>query len=174
MIFAALLLLIQVPIVTESLRLGRQTEIRLRMALLQKMPRLVDRYFQSRPISDMADRGHGIHITRQLPGLAVLLIQGLFELLATLAGTILIDPQGALLAIALVVAALGIPVAAQSMVGERDLRVRNHSAALGDLLWTRCSAWCRCAHIGPSARCDASMKAFSSNGRAPFVVGSLR
>jgi ABC-type bacteriocin/lantibiotic exporter with double-glycine peptidase domain len=130
-IFAALLLLIQVPIVTESLRLGRQTEIRLRMALLQKMPRLVDRYFQSRPISDMADRGHGIHITRQLPGLAVNLIQGLFELLATLAGTILIDPQGAFLAIALVVAALGIPVAAQSMVGERDLRVRNHSAALG-------------------------------------------
>ncbi len=130
-IFAALVLLIQVPIVTESLRLGRQTEIRLRMALLRKMPRLVDRYFQSRPISDMADRSHGIHVARQLPGLAVHLLQGLFELLATLAGTILIDPQGALLAITLVVVALGIPVAAQSMVGERDLRVRNHSAALG-------------------------------------------
>ena len=131
LIFAALLLLIQVPIVTESLRLGRQTEIQLRMALLRKMPRLVDRYFQSRPISDMADRSHGIHVARQLPGLAVHLLQGLFELLATLAGTILIDPQGALLAITLVVVALGIPVAAQSMVGERDLRVRNHSAALG-------------------------------------------
>jgi ABC-type bacteriocin/lantibiotic exporter with double-glycine peptidase domain len=130
-IFAALLLLIQIPIVTESLRLGRQTEIRLRMALLRKMPRLVDRYFQSRPISDMADRSHGIHIARQLPGLAVHLLQGVFELLATLAGTILIDPNDALLAIALVVVALGIPVAAQSMVGERDLRVRNHSAALG-------------------------------------------
>jgi ATP-binding cassette subfamily B protein len=130
-IFAALLLLIQVPIVTESLRLGRQTEIRLRMALLRKMPRLVDRYFQSRPISDMADRSHGIHVTRQLPGLAVQLMQGLFELLATLAGTVLIDRQSALPALILVVTALAIPVAAQSIVGERDLRVRNHSAALG-------------------------------------------
>ena len=129
LIFAALLLLIQVPIVTESLRLGRQTEIRLRMALL-KMPRLVDRYFQSRPISDMADRGHGIHITRQLPGWPSS-DTGSVRTVGDACRNVLIDPQGALLAIALVVAALGIPVAAQSLVGERDLRVHNHSAALG-------------------------------------------
>jgi ABC-type bacteriocin/lantibiotic exporter with double-glycine peptidase domain len=127
----ALLLLLQVPVVTESLRLGRHLEIRLRIALLRKMPRLADRYFQSRPISDMADRSHGIHVARLLPGLAVHLMQGLFELLLTLGGMSLIDPHGAGLAVAIVVAALGIPAAAQPMVRERDLRVRNHSGALG-------------------------------------------
>ncbi|MBV9247964.1 MAG: ATP-binding cassette domain-containing protein [Acetobacteraceae bacterium] len=130
LIFAALLLLLQVPIVTETLRLGRQTEIRLRIALLRKMPRLTDHYFQSRAISDMADRSHAIHAVRQLPGLAVHLMQGLCELLATLAGTIVIDPHGALLAVAIVATAVAIPLASQSMVRERDLRVRNHSAAL--------------------------------------------
>ncbi len=44
------------PILHESLRQGRQLELRLRMALLRKLPRLNDRYFQSRPITDMADR----------------------------------------------------------------------------------------------------------------------
>jgi ABC-type transport system involved in cytochrome bd biosynthesis fused ATPase/permease subunit len=120
-----------VPIVTESLRLGRHTEIRLRMALLRKMPRLADRYFQSRPISDRAERGHGIHITRLLPSLAVHLMQGLCELLLTLGGLTLIDPSVTLRALAIVVAALGISVVAQPMVRERDLRVRNHSGALG-------------------------------------------
>jgi ABC-type bacteriocin/lantibiotic exporter with double-glycine peptidase domain len=131
LILAALLLLMQVPIVTESLRLGRHLEMRLRMALLCKMPRLADRYFQSRPISDMADRGHAIHTARLLPGLAVQLMQTLSELLLTCGGIILIDPRGAGLAIAATVAAVGIPVAAQPLLQERDLRVRSHAGALG-------------------------------------------
>jgi hypothetical protein len=58
MTFAGLLLLVEFPIAMESLRLGRHLETRLRMALLRKLPRLSDRYFQSRPISDMAERSH--------------------------------------------------------------------------------------------------------------------
>ena len=113
------------------MRLGRHLETRLRMALLSKMPRLTDRYFQSRPISDMADRGHAIHMTRLLPDMAVHLVQALFELLLTLVGIILIDPRGAVFAIAMVVAAVGIPAAVQPLLRERDLRVRNHIGALG-------------------------------------------
>jgi ATP-binding cassette subfamily B protein len=131
LIFAAFLLVIQVPVATESLRLGRHLEIRLRMAVLRKMPKLTDRYFQSRPISDMADRSHGLHMTRQLPGVAVHVMQALFELLLTFGGIILIDPRGAGLALAIVVAALGIPAAGQRLLRERDLRVRNHVGALG-------------------------------------------
>jgi len=129
--FAALLLVMQVPVVTESMRLGRHFEVRLRMALLRKLPLLADRYFQSRPISDMADRSHAIHATRLLPGMAVLLVQALFELLLTLGGIVVIDPRGAGLAIALAVAAVGIPAATQPLFRERDLRVRNHTGALG-------------------------------------------
>jgi len=131
LIFATLLLAMQLPAVTESMRLGRHLEIRLRMALLSKMPRLTDRYFQSRPISDMADRSHAIHMTRQLPGMVARLLQALFELLLTLGGIILIDPRSAVLAIAVVAAAIGIPTAVQPLVRERDLRVRNHIGALG-------------------------------------------
>jgi ATP-binding cassette subfamily B protein len=131
LIFATLLLAMQLPIVTESLRIGRHLEMRLRMALLSKMPRLMDRYFQSRPVSDMADRSHAIHVTRQLPGIVARLVQRLFELLLTLAGIIVIDPRGAGLAIAIAVAAVGILAVMQPLVRERDLRVRNHIGALG-------------------------------------------
>jgi ABC-type bacteriocin/lantibiotic exporter with double-glycine peptidase domain len=131
LIFATLLLVMQLPVVIESMRLGRHLEIRLRMSLLGKMPRLMDRYFQSRPISDMADRSHAIHMTRQLPGMMARLAQRLFELLLTLAGIILIDPRSAALAIAVAVAAVGVPAVTQPLVRERDLRVRNHIGALG-------------------------------------------
>jgi ABC-type bacteriocin/lantibiotic exporter with double-glycine peptidase domain len=131
LVFAILLLVLQVPIATESLRLGRRLELQLRISLLRKMPRLADRYFQSRPISDMADRGHGLHMTRQLPGLAVQLMQGVFELLLTLAGIILINPSGSGLAVAIVAAAIGVPAVMQPQLRERDLRVRNHNGALG-------------------------------------------
>jgi ABC-type bacteriocin/lantibiotic exporter with double-glycine peptidase domain len=130
LIFAILLLVVQVPVITESMRLGRHLEILLRTALLNKLPRLTDRYFQSRPISDMADRAHAIHMTRQLPGMAMHLVQALFELLLTLAGIILINPSGSAPAVAIVVAAIGIPMAAQPLLRERDLRVRNHIGAL--------------------------------------------
>ncbi|MBK8086467.1 MAG: hypothetical protein IPK28_23090 [Devosia sp.] len=74
---AALLLLmsaalaIRLGVVREALRMGRAVELRLRMALLDKLPRLSDRYFQSRPISDMADRSHSLHLSRAVPGMGV-------------------------------------------------------------------------------------------------------
>src|SRR5262249_45903049 len=84
-----------------------------------------------RPISDMADRSHGIHVTRLLPGLGTRLCQGLLELLMTVGGIGLLDWRSALFAVGLVVVALGIPALAQPMIRERDLRMRNHSGALG-------------------------------------------
>ena len=58
LLFATALLLLELPIVSGLLRLGRRLEIRLRVAFLEKIPRLVDRYFQSRLTSDMAERCH--------------------------------------------------------------------------------------------------------------------
>lgn len=129
--FVALRLVVQVPVVTEAMRLGRHLETQLRVALLSKMPRLADRYFQSRPISDMADRGHAIHTVRQLPTAAVHLVQALLELLLTLGAIILIDPRAAGFAAAVAVAAVGIPAGMQPLLRERDLRVRSHGGALG-------------------------------------------
>jgi hypothetical protein len=130
MTFAGLLLLMEIPIAMESLRLGRHLETRLRMALLRKLPRLSDRYFQSRPISDMAERSHSIYLTRLVPGLGIQFIQMLWDILFTLVGIALIDPASAPLALVITVLAIGVPLAAQPLLNERDLRVRSHAGAL--------------------------------------------
>ena len=54
--FAAVLLLLELGVAGGLARLGRRLEVRLRAAFLDKLPRLHDRYFQSRPVSDMAER----------------------------------------------------------------------------------------------------------------------
>jgi ATP-binding cassette subfamily B protein len=124
------LLLIEIPIAQESMRFGRHLETRLRMALLEKLPCLNDRYFQSRPISDMAERGHGIALIRNLPGLAVQFMQSSWDLMFTLLGILLIDPASAGPAVLIALVAVGLPVAAQPMINERDLRMRSHAGAL--------------------------------------------
>lgn len=129
--FVALLLGIEVPIVAETMRFGRTLELRLRMALLRKLPQLTDRYFQSRPVSDMAERSHAIHLIRLVPGMAIHFVQAMSELLLTLVGIILIDPDSAGMAIAIAAVAIVTPAVFQPLVNERDLRVRSHLGAIG-------------------------------------------
>jgi hypothetical protein len=128
--FVGLALLIQIPIAAEALRFGRRLETRLRMALLAKLPRLTDRYFQSRPISDMADRGHSLHMIRQVPAMGIQCVQSLFELFLALVGIALIDPASLPLAAIIVGSAMAMPLLLQPLLNERDLRMRNHGGAL--------------------------------------------
>lgn len=109
---------------------GRRLEARLRQAIFVRLPRLKDRYFQSRPITDMADRNHNIHAVRGLPMLGVQGVQALCDLVLTFAAILLIAPTSAGWASACVLAALTIPLLTQPMLNERDLRVRNHGGAL--------------------------------------------
>ncbi|MCB9871571.1 MAG: ATP-binding cassette domain-containing protein [Planctomycetes bacterium] len=129
-VFAAAVLLLETPIIGESMRFGRHLELRLRMALLAKLPQLPDRYFHSRPISDMAERNHSIQVTRLVPGLGLHLVQALWELALTFAGVVLIDPATAIPAAVLVITVLAMPALVQPFLNERDLRVRSHGAAL--------------------------------------------
>jgi len=133
---AALLLLmlaalaIRLGVASEALRLGRAVELRLRMALLDKLPRLSDRYFQSRPISDMADRSHSLHLSRAVPGMGVHFVQTVTELCLMLCGIALIDAHTALLGIIVVGLLMGLAWLLQPLVSEADLRVRSHAGAL--------------------------------------------
>lgn len=127
---SALLLALELPIAGMALGLGRRLETRLRVAFLEKIPRLADRYFQSRPTSDMAERGHAVHQIRELPNLGVQLVRTTFELALTALGIGLLFPESAPLAIAAAVLALGIPALAQPWLSERDLRQRTHTGAL--------------------------------------------
>lgn len=109
---------------------GRRLEARLRRAIFAKLPRLKDRYFQSRPITDMADRSHNIQAVRGLPSLAMQALQSLCELALTLLAILWIAPASIGWALALVTAAALVPVLIQPLINERDLRVRNHGGAL--------------------------------------------
>ncbi len=131
LIFLAGLLVLELPIATGALRLGRQLEVRLRKAFLEKIPRLGDRYFQSRLSSDMADRSHSIHPIRLLPDLAAHVARLTFELLFTAAAIAWIDPPSAPVAALAAGVALVLPLVSQPVLRERNLRLQTHAGALG-------------------------------------------
>lgn len=128
--FSLALLLLEVPIFSGAQRLGRQIENQLRIAFLAKIPKLSDRYFQSRLTSDMAERGHTTHRLRHLPELGRQLVRSVFELCATGAGVIWLEPSATPLVLLTLAAALMPAFNTQSMLAERDLRVRSHAAGL--------------------------------------------
>jgi ABC-type bacteriocin/lantibiotic exporter with double-glycine peptidase domain len=128
--FSAILLLLEWPLMAELLRAGRRLEIRLRVAFLEKLPRLPDRYLQSRLKSDMAERSHSLHLIRRLPELGAQLLRASFELLLTAAGIAWLDPSSAPYAAISAVFALMLPLLAQPALMERNLRLRTHSGAL--------------------------------------------
>jgi ATP-binding cassette subfamily B protein len=130
LVFGALLLLIEIGIAADVMRLGRHLEARLRIALLEKLPQLADRYFHSRSVSDMAERSHSLQTVRLLPGWALHILQALCDVGFTLLGIALLDGASVGPALALVLAAVGIPLLLQPLLNEGDLRVRNHASAL--------------------------------------------
>lgn len=130
LVFIAALLLLEVCSVAGILRLGRHLEARLRVAFLEKIPRLKDRYFQSRLTSDMAERSHSTHTLRLLPTLGGQLMRSTFELVLTMVGIAWLDPGSAPLAVLTAALAVGLPLIAQPLLAERDLRVRSHVGAL--------------------------------------------
>jgi ATP-binding cassette subfamily B protein len=129
--FAGVLLLLELPVASMSLRLGRRLETRLRVAFLEKLPRLVDRYFQSRLMSDMAERSHAVQTLRGLPDFGARLARTCFELVFTALGIIWLDPASWPVVVLATIAGAGLPLLTNPLLIERDLRVRTHVGALG-------------------------------------------
>jgi len=130
-LFVGGLLLLEFPILATLLGMGRSLELRLRKALLAKLPRLGDRYFKSRLNSDMAERSHSIHRLRLLPELGGQLLRSSFELILTAAGLIWLDPHTTPIAVLAAAFSLLLPLLVQPQLAERELRLRSHSGALG-------------------------------------------
>jgi ABC-type bacteriocin/lantibiotic exporter with double-glycine peptidase domain len=129
-ILMVMALAIRLGVASEAMRLGRAIELRLRMALLDKLPRLSDRYFQSRPVSDMADRSHSLHLSRAVPGMGVYFVQTSAELCLILTGISVIDVRTGLLGALVVMLLIAVAWVLQPLVSEADLRVRSHAGAL--------------------------------------------
>ena len=130
LLFLIALLLLEIPIAATALRLGRQLELRLRVAFLEKLPRLNDRYFSSRLTSDMAERAQSIHRNRSLPDLGSQLIRANCMLVLTAAAIGWLSPSSTGLVVLAAALAVFIPLAANPVLSERDLRVRTHAGAL--------------------------------------------
>lgn len=112
------------------LRSGLRLETRLRLAFLQKLPRLNERYFHSRLTSDMARRVHNLQGLRGLPLLGFALIQNFALLLSTAVGLVWLDPTSALLVLLAVAGNVALIFAAQPLQSELDLRQQSHAAGL--------------------------------------------
>jgi ATP-binding cassette subfamily B protein len=130
-VFLAALLFLEVPIAASVQRVGRHLEARLRVAFLRKIPRLGDRYFHSRPTSDMAQRGHSVQAIRALPELGAQLVRSLLELLVTTIGIVWIDPASLPMAVTVAVLAVLLPLALAPVLNERDMRARTHAGSIG-------------------------------------------
>lgn len=122
--------LIEWPVARGLWAQGRRLEIRLRQAFLHKLPRLGDRYFQSRPLSDMAESSHLLHWLRLLPGQGGQLVRCFCELCATTAGVIWLFPASAPFALLLAFIMVALPLSCQPILLERDLRMRGHAGGL--------------------------------------------
>jgi ABC-type bacteriocin/lantibiotic exporter with double-glycine peptidase domain len=137
-LFAALALLglllalslIEWPVARGLWAQGRRLEIRLRQAFLHKLPRLGDRYFQSRPISNMAETSHLLHWLRLLPGHGGQMVRCLCELAATVTGVVWLYPPAAPLVLLLAFLMVALPLACQPILLEKDLRMRGHAGGL--------------------------------------------
>jgi ABC-type bacteriocin/lantibiotic exporter with double-glycine peptidase domain len=128
--YAAGLLLLDLAISGGLLRLGRRIEAQLRVALLERLPRLSERYLHSRLIADLAHRAHSLDALRAMPELGARFARTSLQLIFTAIGLAWLDPPSVWLALVSVGLALGIPLATIPMLGERELRQRSHAAAL--------------------------------------------
>lgn len=127
---AATLTALEVPLAAGLLAMGRRLEMRLRLAFLERIPLLSDRYFHSRPSSDMAERSHSTHNVRLLPELAGRMLRASVQLLVTASAIAALYPGTIVPAILGAVVPLAVAFLVQPAVAERDLRFRVHSGAL--------------------------------------------
>jgi ATP-binding cassette subfamily B protein len=123
-------LALKLPLASSVAGLGRALEVRLRTAFYEKIPRLGDRYFRSRLVSDMAERSHSVHELRVIPELGETFLSATTRLVLTTAGIVWLDPAGAPYAILAAVLVIGLPLIFHPLLAEQALRVRGHLGGL--------------------------------------------
>lgn len=130
LLFGALMLLVEFILADALARMGRHLDLRLRIAFLAKLPRLSDRYFQSRLVSDMTMRAHELAAIKGLPALGVQFLRLVVQVVLTTLGVIYFVPNLAGVALLVMALALLPPLLVQPILQEQDLRYRTHSSGL--------------------------------------------
>lgn len=127
---AALALILEHRLTAFGQRLGRSLDVGLRRRLFERLPKIRPRYFASRLSADLASRAHGIYRLRALPGTGRQLVQIGVQIGLTGLALAWLIPAAAGLIVALVGAALLIPLCLQGWQAEHDLTARTHAGAL--------------------------------------------
>ncbi|MEJ0099613.1 MAG: ATP-binding cassette domain-containing protein, partial [Pseudomonadota bacterium] len=110
--------------------MGTLVEGRLRARLLQRIPRLDDRYFQSRLVSDMAMRAHWLQLLHELPSVVAQLARLCAGIVITALAIIWLFSGAAPWTLLAAAVACALPFLFVPALTERDLQVRDASAAL--------------------------------------------
>jgi ATP-binding cassette subfamily B protein len=128
--FVGVILLVEWQVAAAALRAGRRLETRLRLAWFGKLPLLPNRYFQSRLASDLAERGHAAAALRTAPPLAARLARLGAQIVVTVAAIAWLDRGSLLIAGAIALLSVALPIVANRVLIERDLRIQTHAGAL--------------------------------------------
>lgn len=116
--------------VSRVLGLAQRLELRLRTAILTRLPHTKVRYFGTRPVSDMAERNHNLVRVREIPLRGSRFLELLFLIGFSTAGLMAIIPSLAWLALLNGAVAITLPLVVQRLLQEKDLQVRTHVGAL--------------------------------------------
>lgn len=128
--FLLLALVLEHALASAVSDVGRRLEARVRAAFQTALPRLGDRFFSSRPTSDMTERAHSATGLRGVPVLAGRLGRSLAGLVVTNAALAWISPKGALAALLVTLATVALSWLLQTPLRELGMRLRVHAGAL--------------------------------------------
>ncbi len=123
-VFFLLLVILEISMSNTSLHLGRRLEARLRIAFLEKVPRLSSEFFYGRPIADLVNRAYSIQPVRHLPNIGIEFLQLTFQALFTAIGIIWIDPSSLVFIIIALITMVILMAIFSPMVGKRTLQFR--------------------------------------------------
>jgi ABC-type multidrug transport system fused ATPase/permease subunit len=134
-LFLVILLALDWPAALGMYRLGRRLELLLRTRLLLKVPRAGIGCFQTRRLADLAFRAHWLFSPRQLIETVGFSFYLLANIVFTGVAIIWVYPDSFLLATLAVVGAGCLPAFFFPAMARRDVRYREHSAALSSIYW---------------------------------------
>ncbi len=164
-------------IAAESLRLGRHLEIALRSALLDRLPRIPDAYFETRSTADLAERAHAVQLIRMAPGHLLHLLQACLEPIGLVLCLALLDPLVLIPGLAGLLVSLLVSVASYRRLGELEQRQRSVTAGLSGALLEALSGLLPIRLHGAERatlrRFESRLSGWAANARALSRLGRL-
>jgi ATP-binding cassette subfamily B protein len=132
-VLVALVMTFELLIEGGVVRLGQALELRTRLALLAKLPKLPDSYFRSRPLSDVTHRSQGLFAVRPLPAVTINVAKRAVDLAVTVGALAILFPRGIPYVILALAFGLAGPYVSLRLRRAVEGRVQSHASALGQL-----------------------------------------